>query len=147
MNSTIEKVLKAVVVEFEQLPDSKELSEKVCKKLQNTYDNPPKRDFEILLQKVFSDDELRLFLFDPLDFQIEYFSRGIKNSLQFPAENPLRKAGSLLLTIIYLYHRYCVIIQMLYFKYYQITIRILFFISGNLSTLFKIIYWPMDLIL
>lgn len=94
--------------EFAKIPDSEEMTVKVCEKLQQTYDNPPIVDFEFLLNKPFTADEVRVCLFKPREDQVLYLVQGLKVGLTLPKGHNIRKLASLLLTLIYLVHRWVV---------------------------------------
>jgi hypothetical protein len=98
-------VTQVVEKEFESLPDGKVLTEKVIAKLQNTFDHPPREDFEFVVQKTISEDEVRIVLFNPRIEQVAYLAKCLQAAVNVPADHKLRKLGGLIMTLIYLSHR------------------------------------------
>lgn len=101
----LEEAIAVVRQEFANVPDNEGLIRKVTDKLCQTYENPPVKDFEVVIQKPFTTDEVRTALFAPLEDQIPYYSSLLLASVEAPIGHPLIKTGSLLLTLIYLIHR------------------------------------------
>ena len=101
-----DEILPVIFKEFENFPDSKEMIEKLSQKFAATFNNPPVTDFEIFCAKRFTEDEVRIALFRPLPEQIGYYAKGLLAGLNAPKDHPLRKTASILLTLVYLAHRY-----------------------------------------
>jgi hypothetical protein len=104
--AAFESVLPIVSKEFESLPDSGEMISKLKQKFTATFENPPVIDFEMFAQKRFAGDEVRIALFRPLPEQVPYYAKGLIAGSNAPKDHSLRKTASLLLTLIYLVHRY-----------------------------------------
>lgn len=102
----LEEAIAIVKKEFENVPENDSLIEKVVGKLQQTNDNPPIKDFEVVINKPFTLDEVRTVLFAPLEEQIPYYSLMLTAAFDSPIGHPLKKTGSLLITLVYLIHRY-----------------------------------------
>lgn len=102
----LQSVIQVVEKEFESLPDGKILTEKVITKLKNTFDHPPREDFEFIIQKTFSENEVRIVLFNPRIEQTVYLVKCLQAAVNVPADHKLRKLGGLVMTLIYLSHRY-----------------------------------------
>jgi hypothetical protein len=98
-------IIPIIEKEFENLPDSKEMIEKLRTKLNATFQKPPRDDFEFFGGKRFSNDEIRVALFRPLPEQVSFLSRGLFASLSVPKDHSLKKTSSLILTLVYLVHR------------------------------------------
>jgi len=98
--------LKAVQEEFGKMPNSEELVEKVSAKFRSTCSAPPIEDFEFALQKNFSSLEVCTALFSPLEEQIPYYSTLWSLSLSLLEAQNLKKTASLMLSLVYLVHRY-----------------------------------------
>lgn len=105
VDSSFKDALLKVREEFQKIPDSEELTKKVCTKLQGTFDDPPIEDFEFVCQRAFSLEELRTLVFSPRDEQISAYTELLLVSTSYPAEHRLRKTAGVLLTLIYLIHR------------------------------------------
>jgi hypothetical protein len=101
----LQEAIDVIKKEFENVPDSEQLTEKVVAKLQQTYDAPPVKDFEVVVNKPFTADEVRTTLFAPQENQIPYYSVILLAAIEAPIGHPLSKTGSLLLTLMYLIHR------------------------------------------
>jgi hypothetical protein len=101
----LDSALEIVKLEFANLPNKDEFVEKVAARLTKTYHSPPVKDFEILFQKPFTDDEVRTALFSPLDTQVKFYPMMLLVSSEIPASNPIKKTASLMLTLIFLLHR------------------------------------------
>jgi hypothetical protein len=65
-----EYTLAKVEQEYHDVQDGSTLWEKIKKKLWETFSSPPTTEFETILRKNFTDDEVRVALFKPLDDQI-----------------------------------------------------------------------------
>ena len=104
--NALEEAKRQVREEFHKIPDSQEMTIKVCEKLQQTFDNPPVSDFEFFANKPFSADEVRVCLFKPRVEQIPFLVQGLRVGLNMAKGHNLRKLASLLLTLVYLVHRY-----------------------------------------
>jgi len=102
---SFQHALQLIGKEFESLTDGKLLTEKVTTKLQATFDHPPKEDFEFIVHKNFTEDELRITLFNPRVEQIAHLAKCLQVSVNVPSDHRLRKLGGLILTLIYLVHR------------------------------------------
>lgn len=98
--------LKAAQEEFGKMPNSEELVEKVSNKFRSTCNAPPIEDFEFALQKNFSSLEVCTILFSPLEEQIPYYSTLWSLSQSLSAVHNLKKTATLMLSLVYLIHRY-----------------------------------------
>ena len=102
---SLDHAVKLVREEFARLPDGDAVAEKVLQKLQQTFDHPPTSDYEIIMHKNFTDDEVRCALFHPNVDQVWYYSAVFSVGLSLPSDHKYRKLLSLHLTLIYLIHR------------------------------------------
>ncbi len=91
--------------------DSQILAERICKSFQNAFDKPPVDEFEQILQKNFTEDEVRLTLFAPREEQIKYYpilllSGCTKEVRNLGETHPLVRLKALVLSTIFLLHRH-----------------------------------------
>ncbi len=91
--------------EFSKLPDSGEVTEKVLNKLRNTFENPPTSGFEAIIHKTFTDDEVRVALFQPSVEQVWIYVALLEVGIAAPLNHSFRKLMSLVLSLIFLIHR------------------------------------------
>ena len=55
---------------YKDIPDGDRLLEKIVASFEKHFKNPPIRDFEVILQKNFTMEEIRCAMFKPTDEQI-----------------------------------------------------------------------------
>jgi hypothetical protein len=101
----LELALRKVAEEFKNLPDGQEMTDKISDKFEHTCNNPPTKDFEFLLGKPFTDNEVCIAMFCPREEQIEYFSTLLAGLQELPATHPVQKLGPLLISLLFLVHR------------------------------------------
>ncbi len=104
-NNAFQSIIPIISKEFENMPDGKQILEKLIQRFTSMFENPPQQDFEFFGCKRFALDEIRITLFRPLPDQVTFFSRGLLAGLNAPKDHSLKKTSSLLLTLIYLVHR------------------------------------------
>ena len=97
--------LSCVAAEFKDMTDGSEMIAKISKRFKDAYREPPTKDFEFVLQKAFTDDEVRVALFKPKEEQIDHYVKLLTAISQLPAAHPLSKLLSLLISLIFLVHR------------------------------------------
>jgi aspartyl/asparaginyl beta-hydroxylase (cupin superfamily) len=92
--------------EFSKLPDDGDaISEKVCNKLKTTFEKPPTAEFEAIIHKNFSDDEVRVVLFNPSIDQAWFYVAILQVGAAVPVHHNFRKLMSLALSLIFMIHR------------------------------------------
>lgn len=64
---------------YKDTPDGDKLLEKILTSFDKHFKNPPTRDFEVILQKNFTTEEIRCALFQPTDEQVRclYFQNSL----------------------------------------------------------------------
>jgi len=97
--------LKRVEDEFRDVPDGQIMIDQITEKFVSTSNSPPRSDFEHVIRKNFSNDEVCISLFCPSEEQIAYYPKLLVASLEAPVGHPLSKLCPLLITIIFLIHR------------------------------------------
>jgi hypothetical protein len=112
MNSSTEAThalnyaLKRVEEEFKEVADGQEMIEKITNKFVQTCNEPPVADFEFVLHKRFTNDEVCIALFQPRIEQIPYFSDLLIASNNIPKGHQLTKLCPLIVSLLFLVHRY-----------------------------------------
>lgn len=104
--SALDWVLKRIETEFKDVPDSQEMVDKLTAKFVQTSNSPPRQDFEYVLNKTFTDDEVVIALFRPREEQVPYFAEMLLAAQELPAGNPVSKLCPLLVSLLFLVHRY-----------------------------------------
>ena len=67
-------VCDSIRAEYEQLgSDGKVLSDRIIRGLELTHDSPPVAEFEAVLRKAFTPEEVRVAIFHPQEEQICYY--------------------------------------------------------------------------
>ena len=102
----LEVALKKVSDEFKDMPDGNEMTEKITAKFVQTCNSPPIKEFEFLLRKPFTEDEVCMVLFQPREEQIEYFPVMLAVIASLPESHPIKKIAPLLVSLLFLVHRY-----------------------------------------
>lgn len=97
--------LKKVEEEFKDVPDGQEMIDKITTKFVQTCNAPPRQEFEFILSKTFTDDEVCMCLYNPKDEQIAYYPRLLVASHGAPVGHPLTKLAPLLISLLFLVHR------------------------------------------
>jgi hypothetical protein len=105
---SFDKAAVAVREEFSKLPDGYDVSNRVVLKLQGTFDRPPVGDYEFIIRKTFTEDEVRSVLFQPTPDQVWYFTAVFTAGLAVPKDHSFRRLLSLHLTLVFLIHRYAI---------------------------------------
>ena len=106
VTTSLEYALNRVAVEFKDMTDGQEMIDKITIKFEHTCNNPPTKDFEFLLRKPFTDDEVCVALFKPRDEQVEYFAALLVAIQSLPGNHPTQKLAPLLVSLLFLVHRY-----------------------------------------
>jgi len=96
--------LKKVEEEFKDLPDGDEMIEKITSKFVATSNDPPRLDFEFVMQRPFTNDEVCVALFRPDQEQISYFALLLAAAQETPIGHPLTRTCPLLVSLIFLVH-------------------------------------------
>ena len=91
--------------------DGKELGDRLIGSFVSTYSKPPTEEFEQILQRNFTDDEVRVALFKPRDEQIKFYPILLLCADQEEIKkldelHPLSKLKALVLSTIFLFHRH-----------------------------------------
>ena len=97
--------LKVVEDEFKDIPDGQEMVDKITAKFVNSSNAPPRQEFEFILSKAFTDDEVCICLFNPREEQVAYYPKLLAASHGAPADHPLTKLAPLLVSLLFLVHR------------------------------------------
>lgn len=108
--------LKRIEAEFKDVPDGQEMVDKLTAKFVQTSNAPPRQDFEFVMRKPFSDDEVCIALFSPREDQIPYYAAMLVAAQELPAGNPVSKLCPLLVSLLFLVHRYTDLLIVLYFS-------------------------------
>ncbi len=90
---------------FKNVPDGTEMVQRLSERFSAAYRSPPVEDFEFLLNKRFSNDEVRIALFKPREEQFMYYSLILSLTAALPADHKLDKIKSLVLTLMFLVHK------------------------------------------
>lgn len=106
LDSALDSALAIIRKDYEEMQDGQEMLKKITEKFSNIAIKPPRDEFELLLGKNFSDDEVLVALFQPLEEQYQYYSSILMNTHNFPATHPLGKVRHLALSLMFLVHRY-----------------------------------------
>jgi len=101
----LSSALKVVESEFKDVPDGQEMVDKITAKFVNSSNAPPRQEFEFILSKSFTDDEVCICLFSPRDEQIAYYPKLLAASHGAPIDHPLTKLAPLLVSLLFLVHR------------------------------------------
>jgi hypothetical protein len=91
--------------------DGEELANRICKSFQSAYDRPPLDEFQQILQRNMTADEVRVCLFAPRDDQVKYYPILLLAGCQPEVRNlgethPLMRLKSLILSTMFLLHRF-----------------------------------------
>ena len=94
--------------------DAEALSARIIASFQSAFDKPPIEEFEAILQKRFTADEVRVALLAPRDDQVKYYPLLLMATIQpeiqklqkLDVEHPLIRLKSLVLSTIFLLHRH-----------------------------------------
>ena len=97
--------LKRVEDEFKNVPDRQEMIDKITTKFVQTSNAPPRQEFEFILSKAFTDDEVCICLYNPREEQIAYYPRLLVASHGAPSGHPLTKLAPILISLLFLVHR------------------------------------------
>lgn len=112
MNSSTEatqalnEALKRVDDEFKEVPEGQDMIDKITSKFVQSCNAPPRQEFEFILSKSFTDDEVCICLFNPREEQIAYYPGLLIASHDAPLGHPLTKLAPLLISLLFLVHRY-----------------------------------------
>lgn len=98
--------IKRIEEEFKDVPDGQEMVDKLTAKFVQTSNEPPRQDFEFILRKSFTDDEVCVALFRPHEDQVHYFAALLAAAQELPQGNPVSKLIPLLVSLLFLVHRY-----------------------------------------
>uniref|UniRef100_A0A7S3HEQ3 Uncharacterized protein n=1 Tax=Spumella elongata TaxID=89044 RepID=A0A7S3HEQ3_9STRA len=79
--------------------------DKITAKFVNSSNAPPRQEFEFILSKAFTDDEVCICLFNPREEQVAYYPKLLAASHGAPADHPLTKLAPLLVSLLFLVHR------------------------------------------
>lgn len=101
MNSALESIRK----DYEELQDGEEMTKKIGLKFSKIVEAPPREEFELLIGKNFSNDEVLIALFRPQEEQYKYYPLILANTHNSPADHPLGKLRHLALSLMFLVHR------------------------------------------
>lgn len=91
--------------EYAQMDDGVELGERIIKGLRLSFDDPPVEEFEQILHKRFTADEVRVAVFDPMEEQIAFYPMLLAATEAAPEGHALRKLQGLVLSSIFLLHK------------------------------------------
>eukprot|EP00605_Chrysophyceae_sp_TOSAG23-4_P002170 GSChrysophyteH1.ASY1.ANO1.2398.1 assembled CDS len=81
--------------------DSEKLADRICQSFQNAYDKPPVEEFQQILRKNVTEDEVRVTLFAPQEEQVKFYPvRNLEES------HPLVRMKALVLSTMFLLHRF-----------------------------------------
>ena len=91
--------------------DSLELASKIEASFQAAYDRPPVEEFEMVLQRNFSPDEVRVCLFNPREEQIKFYvplmtAANAPEIERLEKDHQLKKLKPLMLSLVFLLHRH-----------------------------------------
>lgn len=107
-HSGLKEVLDAVKKEYENVPEGVALSEKICDRLQFTYDNPPVDECKSFICNheyvSLTSDELRMVMFNPTLDDVKYYPVFIENTQDINKHSP--KMKGIFLTLLFLVHRH-----------------------------------------
>lgn len=92
--------------EYKGVADGEQMLEKITAKLTETFDKPPREEFEQILRKRFSDDEVRIVVFRPNEEQVDYYPVLMSVLDEVPASHPAKKVQAIVITVVYLIHRF-----------------------------------------
>ena len=92
-------------------PDADMLAERICKSFQAAFDKPPMDEFQQILQKNMSEDEVRVCLFAPREEQVRYYPLLLLAGAQPEVRrlgdtHPMVRLKSLILSTLFLLHRF-----------------------------------------
>ena len=92
-------------------PDSDMLADRICKSFQAAYDNPPMEEFQQILQKNMTLDEVRVCIFAPREAQVRYYPVLLLAGSQLEVRklgdtHPLVRLKALILSTLFLLHRF-----------------------------------------
>lgn len=85
--------------------EGKDLAARIIRGLQVSFDSPPIAEFENVLRKRFTPDEVRVAIFQPQDEQIGYYPLLLLAAEAASEGHPLNKLQGLLLSTIFLLHK------------------------------------------
>jgi hypothetical protein len=102
--------LKRVEDEFKDVPEGQDMIEKVTAKFVQSCNAPPRQEFEFILSKAFTDDEVIVCLFQPRLSQIGYYPTLLAAAHAAPMGHPLTKLCPLLISLLFLVHRYTILV-------------------------------------
>ena len=91
--------------------DSSELASKIEASFQAAFDRPPVEEFEMVLQRNFSPDEVRVCLFNPREEQIKFYTplmvaANAPEIDRLEKDHQLKKLKPLMLSLVFLLHRH-----------------------------------------
>ena len=98
-------VIRTEYAKMGDAQEGRELADRIIRGLQTSFDQPPVEEFEQILHKRMSADEVRIAVFEPLEDQIQYYPILLMATEAAPEEHPLRKVQGLVLSSIFLIHR------------------------------------------
>ena len=105
-NDALDHVIEGVELEFKNVVDGGTMTKKISDRFRDTFNCPPVTEFEFLFHKTFSDDEVIVALFQPQEEQMAFFAL-ILEAAMVPSPVSLANLRSLVLSLIFLIHRYC----------------------------------------
>ena len=100
--------IKQIENEFKELVDGQLMIDKIVNKFITTSNSPPVQDFEFMLSKNFANDEVIVLLFQPNEDQFKYYPMFLNNSYLLPEEHPVANTHALLISLLFLIHRYSI---------------------------------------
>ncbi len=91
--------------------DSEKLADRICQSFQNAYDKPPVEEFQQILRKNVTEDEVRVTLFAPQEEQVKFYPVLLLAGCQPEVRNleeshPLVRMKALVLSTMFLLHRF-----------------------------------------
>jgi hypothetical protein len=104
-NAALSAALESISKDYDEIEGGSEMIRKISQKFGRIFDNPPREEFEVLLGKSFSENEVRVALFQPLEEQFKYFPLILMNTTGAPETSPLGKCRHLVLSLAFLVHR------------------------------------------
>jgi hypothetical protein len=91
--------------------DASELASRILASFQSAFDRPPCEEFEMILQRNFSEDEVRVCMFAPTEDQIKFYP-ALMTAANAPEvdkldqDHALKKLKPLMLSLVFLLHRH-----------------------------------------
>jgi hypothetical protein len=70
MRKEFDRILANLQQDYEKIPEGGDLFQKISKRFVDCFNNPPTKEFEFIIQKNFTDEEVLSCLFCPTSDQV-----------------------------------------------------------------------------